>query len=317
MPAETAQSISFDEAFQAAKAEHTKAAEEAPAPVEPTPEGDTSATTTPQSEEPEKAADQTQDTAETELLSKEELGKLDEAGKLTYRKMQAAYTRKTQTLAKERKQFEQYRKFIDSWEADPKLTVTNLAKQMGIELAEQKTTKEARTTQVSDDTVEILRGALPEDMAHVADLLAPAIKALVDRATGDILQKHITPLQERERARDLEALAAETKTELETFWATHKDAKPYETKMVEIGSKLLPADGSTTDEYLEMLFRLATLDDNEATHTRKTVERINKAAKEAGSSEPGVRSEIVTPKPPKDASFADAFAAAKRGERWE
>jgi hypothetical protein len=319
MPATETALPTMSQAFESAKTQVAVETEK----TAPADKGDTEEKETPPEKE-DAAPDQVQESAgeeEAEILSKEEQAKLSPEHLKQYKKMQAAYTQKTQKLAAERKSVEErskgletYQELIDSWKKDPKGVIERLANEAGLKIALEQGTK-AETTEAVDETVKELSNVFGPEAAAV---IGPVFEKMILKRLGDLKKTEIEPLKEESRAIQMQGIVTETETELAAFSKLHPDWKQYEPKMLELGKKLMPAQGSnmTTQEYMGMLYNLATANATSARQTKEAVDRINKAAA-ASSTDAGVSADKVTTAAPKRPTFQEAFEAAKQGVRWE
>jgi hypothetical protein len=307
MPEETAPNPTFDQAAEAARATLANT----PA-VEVETKGETESGADTQQEQTQAETPVKESANEDGLLSPEDEATLDDAGKATYKKMQKAYTQKTQKLASELKEVEEikaYKDIIKSFQADPKGTIQRLATEQGLTLAEAAKQETAKV-EVSADMKTKLRSLLGEGNEELADGLANVF--------ADELGQRVKPIEERQTEALRKAATEAADSDLKAFEKAHPDFKKYEPEMRELSMKLQPAAGAQMDvgEYLETLYKIASLKDTETSQTKKVLDRINKAA---ASSEPqgeAVPTSKVTPAAPKRPTIEQAFEAAKRGERW-
>lgn len=320
MPPEETANPTIDQAFEAA--EQSLAQEPTEKTVEQPAEGDTKAGEKTQTAEQPPVETPPVETTETdELLTKDEVAKLSPEGQANYKKMQKAYTQKTQTLAAERKKLENWQNVIDAFEADPVGTLRKIAPQYGLQFAEAAAKEAEETTQ--DPNAEVtaqmqteLRELLGPEQEALADGLTKIFDRALRSATQSAVKAEVEPLKQRDQERALEEITTTTETEMKAFGDKHKDWKQHEPKMLEIGKKLLPAEGMTTADYLETLYYLATKDQSEAEQVNKVVERINKAASSAEPQESAVNTTRVTPARPKRPTLEEAFEAAEKGIAW-
>jgi hypothetical protein len=106
MPEETVQTPTFDQAAQSAMETLSKESAVVDSKTDDT------QTETEQPSEQTQTETQAQETVNEEgLLSDEEVATLDDSGKANYKKMQKAFTEKTQKLAAERKEIEQLKAY--------------------------------------------------------------------------------------------------------------------------------------------------------------------------------------------------------------
>lgn len=264
-------------------------------------------------QETEKPADEPTESGEDTndaLLTPEEVSKLSPGDRKLYEKAQKNYTLKTQKLAADRKDIDEWKPLIEGLKDDPATAVEQLAARFGLKVAKA----DAQDTKtVETKTAETL-AELPDDLQFLKPVFEAYGKKLLESVRGEI-----APVKEAQDRIVSDAVASETESTLTAFEAKYPGWKKHEAKMLEIGKKFVPAAGSMTDfEYMETLHRLATADITEAEKTKKVVEKINKAAQSVEPTTPAAqdsRVEHALP-PPGKRSIKDAYAAAKRGERW-
>src|SRR3990172_11642241 len=130
MPAETAPNPTCDQAADAAMATLSQTAA-----VDAEPTGDTDKAPEPTQEQTPTETPVKETVESDELISAEEVATLDDAGKANYKKMQKAFTEKTQKLAAQRKEAEAYKPYqelIKAYQTDPTGTIQKLASQHGL-----------------------------------------------------------------------------------------------------------------------------------------------------------------------------------------
>ena len=319
MPAETAQEKpTFDQAAESARASIAEAdkAVAAPDKGETKTDVETKSEEQPTVETPKEEATETQD----ELLTKEEVSKLSASDAATYRKMQKAYTQKTQKLAEDRKKLESRQQIIDAFDADPKGTISRLAQQHGLKLAEEPPVEaKPEPTVVSKATSKMeekLVALLGEDNKDLASGLAKIFEEGALDVAKSAVNAEVKPIKDHQEAALAEAAKTSTESDLKAMDIRHPDWKQHEPKMLEIGRKWTPSAEITSEEYLDTLYALATRDLTETEQTRKVVERINKSVARAEPPDAAVNTNNVTPARPKHPTLDEAFEAAKRGVVW-
>ncbi len=290
-------------AFDAARASIGKSADQA----EPAPSDDTSKDEKP-AEDPV-AADQPKEPADEDaLLTPEELAALPAKERAKAEKWQAKLTQKAQSLAAQGKEFDRWKPLITELEANPDAALTKLAEQRGLKLTpRQDTTVESKTTEQMAE--------LPEEWQFMKPVFEAYGKKLLDSVRGEI-----APVKEAHERMTTEAVAAETESTLERFTAKYPDWKKHEAKMLEIGTKFIPKEGSMSDfEYMETLRTLATAGISEAEKTKTVIAKINKAAENVEPNTSGMQQDRVvhTMPPPGKRDMRAAWEAAKRGEVWQ
>lgn len=253
------------------------------------------------------------------------------------------YTKKTQALASQRKQYERVRDFVpflEAYEEDPATAIRVLAQQSGIDLSKllggageerpsgkgkAKTAEEASAELVEQVTADV-REALGADLEYLADPIATAVRKAVDRLVPGHIERTVKPLEEQTRSLTERQLGEQLDATLKAFGEKYADWKDYEADMLELSKKVRPEPGSTEFEYMETLYKVASRDkwdaDREAAIERAANGRFKKRLQKHDTAERGEEtrstpdSEVRT-KAPKDVTFAAAYEAAKRGEVWE
>jgi ubiquitin len=319
MPTETAPKT-FDQAYEEAK---TSVEKPEPAPVETVEkpsEGDTKEGETPKAEETKPVESQPEETTEeSELLTKEEVSKLSESDKASYKKMQKAFTQKTQKLSEERKALEQNQRLIDAFEADPVGTLKALAPKFGLKFAEEEAKKEVQqqaVDTVAEQMKDQLRQLLGAENEALADGLANIFENGIKAAIPKVVEREVAPIKQAQEQAQFEAVKASTESDLKAFSTRHPDWKTHEKTMLEISKTIIPAPGSDTAKWLDTLYYLATKDQTAAQQTAAVVKRINEAASKAEPPDTAVNTTRVTPAAPKKPTFEEAFKAAKSGVAW-
>ncbi len=266
------------DAFAAARAQLSAQSSDQ-APAEQQPSTDDTSTETP-AEQPEKVADQSQAPTETEdtLLTADELAKLPPKERAQAEKWQATLTKKAQALSAKTKELEQWQPLINGLTSDnPSAVVEELAKRVGLTIskANQDTTVDKQVAAKLSTAIEKLPAELRPLFEPFAEALAADLKAS--------FEGRIKPLAEAQSLMISEAAAAETKAFDEAFAAKHQDYRQLEPKMIELGQKILPTAGVSTDEYMELLYTLAKSGQSKVEQVKETVRQINKSVE---SSEP-------------------------------
>lgn len=267
----------------------------------------------------DKTADQTEETVEeTEdgLLPADEAAKLTGDARKQYERMNKAFTTKTQALAAQRKELEQWQPLIEALQNDPDATLQEIASKRGLALTKAATqdSSVAAVDTVKQETQQAL-AELPEELKF----LAPYFEALGKRILSSVEGK-LQPIAATHKQFLDRSIESETNATLKAFSAQHPGWEKHEQKMLSIGRKVQPANGELTDiEYMELLYQLATKDVTEAEKTKKAIEKINKSAAAAEPAGNGVpEKNVVHAMPaPEKRGIREAYAAAKRGELWQ
>lgn len=309
MPLDETVQAAFDQAKQTVAEQSTPAvqddtkpaATDAPDPATAEPTGDSSAAKSEAAPEPPKAPDADDDEKfisdkDLEGLSPEEMR----------RKMQAAYTQKTQRLA-------EGRKLLLALEKDPINTVRTLAKLANLPLVDPATQTKAEQKETRDEIEQKLTDALGEESAK-------AVLPLVREITQEIVNSKLSPIEQHIELEQARRAEVETNQVLEKFTEKRPDWKQHEAKMMEIAQYVVPRGLSEVD-YMDKLYLLATAEIREAEAVKKAVSRVNSSVATAATSQPSSASPSkVSPTPQKGKNFDEtlelAFKAAMRGERW-
>ena len=244
-------------------------------------------------------------------LSAEDFQAIDADPKLkkAYKSMLRDYRKKTGEVAVERKAHTERDQIIQSMIDDPDSAVRALASIRGFELVEPKK-KEAAPSEV-DKAFEQLTAQVGEEGAKV---LKPVFDAVVSAAVNNALEKHVTPLQQQAQALTQTALAgkiesglAKFRTEVEEQGGEWND--DVEAKMGELVGKILPAEGTTFAEYLDLLYNNVATKMNRTKAAKESITRLKTAAA-AGEPSRGTRTTVekvgITP----EMSQSDAVAMA-------
>jgi hypothetical protein len=322
----------FQQAFEAAKVEHSPKGEQAGAAAEvSTEEGKTAATAaselpaggdgkTPASEKPK-------DTETETLISEDGLAALktkhanDPDGLV--REVNKVLTQKLQEVAELRKGFTQYSDLMADYDKDPAGTITKIAEGLGLQVVAPKReaeTAKAATAAKIDETMAKFKTALGPELEFLADKIAPVMRELAESIAQTTANEAVEPLKAATSSLISKAVEEQTNEIMQSFEKTHPDYKQYHDQMMELAGKLgEPKPGSmTSSEYLDMLYRMVTRDRDIAAETKKTVERLSQGAATAEPASRSATSEAkVTTAPTHKPSLKEAHEAAKQGVRWE
>lgn len=328
----------FQQAFEAAKEQHSKA-EQAP------PDEASTATDEKKDDKPAaaeaKVGETTTATTETGLISDAEFTALQAKhpnDPAALRKaLEGAFTKKTQTLSTERKSVERlqsYSDIIDAYEADPEALVEALAQQHGLKLVK------AGETTTTETKVEEKKGpaAQPapklsafDDPDQWSEATAAWAKAEALRELGESTKKTIDdatrPIKEQLAKTTDRAAVEATATVMKTFEGQHADWKTHEPAMMALAEKIQP-NGMTELEYLGHLYETVTRASREATAKETEAQRIadgvkaaldkmKKGAETAETKTASTPEHQVRKAPRGIPTFEEAAEAALRGERWE
>jgi hypothetical protein len=292
--------------------EHYEAAKSAQSTMDHDAAGPTSGDTpdTPPAEETDKAADQPAETAETEdtqLLTKEELAALSPKDRANAEKWQARLTQKSQAIAAQSREFEEWKGVAQALKSNPVETLQELAKANGWTM--QQVAKDAEAAKTITESA---MAELPEEL----QFMKPYFDAAVKQAVAS-MRSEIAPLKESHARMAVEASARETEAVIAAFGAKHPGWEKYESAMTKLGEKLQP-NGMDEGEYMETLYHLASRGDDEARKTAAVVKKMENAAKASEPSGAGVPAARVEHVMPQGAAgdIRAAYEAAKQGVVW-
>lgn len=328
----------FQQAFEAAKEQHSKA-EQAPPAEASTATDEKKDEKTPVAEA--KVGETKTPATETGLISDAEFTALQAKhpnDPAALRKaLEGAFTKKTQTLATERKSVERlqsYSDIIDAYEADPEALVEALAQQHGLKLVK------AGETIADTKTVEEKKGTAAQpapklsafdDPDQWSEAMAAWAKAEALRELGETTKRTVDeatkPIKDQLAKTTDRAAVEATATVMKTFETSHADWKDHEPAMMALAEKIQP-NGMTELEYLDHLYETVTRPVREQTAKSSEEQRIadgvkaalDKMKKGAESAETTTRStpeHQVRKAPQGIPTFDEAAEAAMRGERWE
>lgn len=156
---------------------------------------------------------------------------------------------------------------------------------------------------MSDDDavpVELFDGFREEFEPELADPLARAMIRTVDKLATARIAAATKPLNDQQKVLTNRASQKETAATLVSFGEKHPDWKDHEAAMLAVAKQHSPT-GMTEPEFLEHLYDTVTAP----------------ARRAAAATHEARERELEPARRPNNASIADCFAAAKRGERWE
>jgi hypothetical protein len=279
------------------------AAVAAPATGETTPSADVTQVP-PQDAAAAATGDDAAVTPDPGLLAPEEFEKLKDDPKALIKALNRGFTTKMQAFANERK-------LIEAYNRDPTATIRLLAEHHGLSLGEKPKTSVEQTV---DEITPILEEALGPDLAGK---LKPAFEKLAEK----VASTHIKPVRDYMDSSMAQTALEKTRAVMTAFETKHPDWKKHEPKMMEIAREIQPGQNADPMAYMEHLYRIATYDLSDADRVRGTIDRINGAASASDKPAGSVPGTKVAQAPKKFADISEAtaaaFAAAKRGEKWE
>ena len=207
------------------------------------------------------------------------------------------FTQKSQRIAAKARELESHSALIEALTTDPKGTVTQIAKQLGLQVAPP-----AAVDTAQNKLVELFG----EDGAKA---LGPVLRDIVEESVAPIKKSHEETLQK--------AAFATAKAAHEKFVAAHPDYKKHEKSMVAMSKLIEAKPGMNENDYLETLYFLATRDKGVAAEAKKAINRMVKSATKSEPKSPAVPPSRVAPGPPRQfPTLQEAAEAARRGEVW-
>lgn len=228
------------------------------------------------------------------------------------KELNRAATKKFQTLARQREELEPYSDFIRALDEDPRSAIEAVARQLGMEIGGSKQEVRQQVADLNTVIQHQVRQALGPDYEDLADRLAPAMRQVAEMVAAETAK----PLMAEQTRLIQETAVKESAASLESFSQKHPDWKEHEEDMVALSKKMNPGEGMSQSEYLENLYYLVTRQSSEGERLKKVVQRINKSAP-AGSESTRVPASRVATRPAGNPTFAEAAAAALRGERFD
>lgn len=304
-----ASATTIQQAFTEAVAEHSPAVSEPTTPASPeTTETPAKTDETPAQSPPDPSA--TPDDLITDARYAELEAQHPDDPKALAKALKAEYTKKTQSLAAERKTVEQHRELITALN-DPATrvdTLTALAKQFGLPIGEVAAAKkEAAVVAVVSKATDVFREKLKgTNLEFLADELGPAL----DAAMRHVAEEVVSPLKADQQSRDQHTAQGETERIWNDFATKHPDWKTHEATMNTLSAKYPPAQGTDAGEYLDFLYRNATHDQQIASGVQAILAKMRAGEKEdpSGRSVPAGHVDVVTPKNP---TIREAWEASK------
>jgi hypothetical protein len=302
-------------------------------------------------------ADDEDDDEKPELLTDAEIKKIQRQfpndPKKQIKAFQAAFTKKTQALATDKKKYSAYERYfdlIDAMETRPGPTLKSLAAYYGFNLAPAKGKKGAEALDLEDDaagegdeTIEAAAELSGKDreaaIKEIGTLLGPELEYQAEaflnvlekfqgKRTKAMLQAELKPLRKQNDQTINQIADKDTAVLMKRMAKRHKDWSEHEDEMLKLSQRLDPK-GMEMEEYLEHLYATVTRkkwDANKDENVRReAARRTKKKLKRLGTVEPGEDRgrRSATPdtqirrRARRNASFQDAYQAAKRGERWD
>lgn len=255
---------------------------------------------------------ESQEEGQIDLIGQERFDALKNDPAALRKELNRAATKKFQQLAKSQEVLRPYVNLIKALDEDPRAAITTMAKQFGIELKEAAKTEEAAQS-LDARITESVRAALGEEYGDLADRLGPAIQQvaqMVAEQQGATTRKQLEAVISDSALREANAAIA-------TFEKTHPDYKKHEDAMTELSKKLPPGEEMEEQEYLEILYTLVKRDGATGDGVKKVINKVAKSVENSEKPGSAVSDKHVATTPGKLPTFAEAAAAARRGERFE
>lgn len=267
-------------------------------------------------EEAEGEAGDTDDGApEDEVISQKEFDRLKDNPEALRQALNKGATKKFQQLAATRKELEPWSDFAASYAKNPRAAALALAQGLGLEVKAPRTEQESEKAvkSMADQIREKVKNALGPEYEDIADKMSAAITD----AASLMVDEAVRPLKEGQESLIAETAQREASQALVDLGKRHPDWRKHETKMFDLSRKLLPQEGMSEADYLDSLYTLATAEGKEGDAVKKAAKRMGASAKKAAG-ERTIPSSSVSKSPAgRTPTWAEAAAAARRGERLD
>lgn len=164
-----------------------------------------------------------------------------------------------------------------------KSIIQELATRAGILATEQgKTAKQATKA-----TVDILRENVPQEYHFLVEGFSKGIEAIIFQE----IEKRVAPIQQTSQQALERMVEKEVDTEINDFYRRNKDAEKFRGDIDKLSTKM-PWGGPDTmpmKEYLDNLYTIVSKEETENKAVEKTVNRINKNAKDVRETSTGAQ----------------------------
>lgn len=256
---------------------------------------------------------ETADDQSVDLIGQEQFDSLKNDPAALRKELNRAATQKFQKLAAERKEMEPYSNFIKELNSDPVAAITAVAQQLGIKIESPSEAKtETAVMSLGDKVTAAVRKSLGPEYEDLADRIGAGVHEALQVAVPEMTKSS----QERLDQVVQDSALREAATELETFAKKFPDWKKHEEAMTALSGEMPPGANMTTQKYLENLYYLVTRDGSTGEGVKKVIAKMTKTA-QSGSASTTVADTLVSRSPSRPPTFAEAYDAAKRGERIE
>ena len=259
------------------------------------------------------ADSESEDSDAVELIGQEKFDALKNDPKALAKELNRAATKKFQTAARERAELEPYVPFIKALGEDPRAAIEAVARQLGMEIGGgTKKETEQRAVDLGEAIQATVSEALGADYSDLAEKLGPVMRQVAEMVAKETAKPLL--VQQEQLVRD--SAARESSASMEAFGKKFPEWKKHEAAMVELSRKLNPGEGMTQVEYLTHLYHLVSREGAEGDSLKNAIKRINKSGVTPSDGK-RVPSSRVAVRPAGNPTFAEAAAAAVRGERFE
>lgn len=334
----TDETVDLDQLLAAAITEHS--------PKEPAPpaaeSAETDDTKTGEEQEGKPAEAPGPEPAETDgakdtLLSEDEAKEIEKDPKAAelYKRLNRAYTQKTQALSALKKEtlaekqaaekLRGYAEFIEAFESDPKTILRRLGVQYGLIDSEPK--KEPASKEEfpksppppkglsKDEIASRFKKAFGEEYEDFSVVLGDVLHELLGQQQKPEPPPDLGKITSRLDSLEAEKTMARVHQDIDALTVRHKDWKAHEPAMLEVMRKIGNAPGLNAEEYLDLVYDLATKNQQKAATTKTVIEKIKRsAAANEPPSRTGVNPTLVKVASDKAISLDDAIEMALRGE---
>lgn len=255
------------------------------------------------------------DDGEIEVLDQKRFDELKDDPAALLKEINRAATKKFQGISEQRKALEPYADFVRSYQKDPRAAAIELAESLGIEVKRPKSVEasEKAVESLTDQINAKVREALGPEYSDISDKIGKAIHD----AASLMVKEAVEPLKKGQETLISESAGREAQNALTVFGKTHPDWKKFDKQMTELATKYKPGEGVSEQDYLDMLYTLASREGKEGDAVKRAAKRMNNSAKKSGKGDRSVSATTVTKSPAGLPTFAESAAAARRGERFD
>lgn len=188
-----------------------------------------------------------------------------------------------------------------------KIVIEMLAKRAGLVPGEQPTKTEKKTI------TQRIKESLGEENSILADALGPALDQIISEAVQEKIHPITQSLQE-ERIQEFSSRIDATIEKLNTD--TKGESKKLEKEMLKVMDKVNPSKGTSPEDYINMVYKIASGNTAEVERIKRTNEKQIENKKSTTGVQTGVNSERIK-SGSKLPTIREAVLAASRGEKIE